>query len=466
MKSITGKSIKTRTTVYLLGITLGVLLFSCALFAQGSFGRILGTVTDQTGAVLPGAVVTVIDTERGIARSLVTDQAGEYNAPNLLPSTYSVRVEMKGFKVLDRPNIVLEVGKELRVDLTPQPGEQTQTVIVEAAAPIVDVTSATLGGTLNNADINDMPLNGRNYQYLLGLRPGVTLYPGGSPWTQSTNNMRPDQTTWMVEGIQNANGFDNTPIAGGSSAITDGARILPIDAIQEFNLMENVKAEYGGKPGAVVNVGIRSGTNQFHGSAYAFGRNGSWDARNVFNPAPHPVNPLDLEQFGGALGGPIKKDKLFFFGAYEGLRDLLGNSFVTPVPYTGPGTTADPAHSMVDAINALQNAGVPVSPVSLKIFGCTAGAAPNCTGGVITNALTNSINYPSTYPNTNVTDNGIGKVDYHINSKHTVNYTLYRSIYTGQGEDFPQVNPVWLNAFPKMPGPPPATGSGRPVPTW
>src|SRR6516162_11818559 len=111
-----------------LGVTLAVLLLSNALFAQGNFGRILGTVTDQTGAVLPGAVVTVMDTERGIARSLVTDQAGEYNAPNLLPSTYTVRVQMKGFKTLDRPNIVLEVGKEIRIDSTPQPGEQSQTI--------------------------------------------------------------------------------------------------------------------------------------------------------------------------------------------------------------------------------------------------------------------------------------------------------------------------------------------------
>ena len=447
MKSTTCGITRARWFVCLLGLTLGLLVLSNALFAQGSYGRILGTVTDQTGAVIAGAAVTIIDTERGIARSLVTDGAGEFNAPTLIPSTYTVRVQASGFKTLDRPNIVLEVGKEIRVDLTPQPGEQSQTVTVEAAAPLVDAASATLGGTLNNADINDMPLNGRNYQYLLGLRPGVTLYPGGSPWTQSTNNMRPDQTTWMVEGIQNANGFDNTPIAGGSSAITDGARILPIDAIQEFNLMENVKAEYGGKPGAVVNVGIRSGTNQFHGSAYAFGRNGSWDARNVFNPAPNPVNPLDLEQFGGVLGGPIKKDRLFFFGAYEGLRDLLGNAFVTPVPYTAPGTPADPKNSMVDAIAALQKANVPVSPVSLKIFGCTTSPLA-CTGGVITNAPTNTTNYASNYPNTNRTDNGIGKIDYRISDKHTVNYTLYRSIYQGSGEDFPQVNPVWINAFP------------------
>jgi hypothetical protein len=142
MTSGTLKTNRAGNTIYLFGATLGLFLLAGALLAQGNFGRILGTVTDQTGAVLSGAVVTVIDTQRGIARSLVTDSAGAYDAPNLTPSIYTVKVEMKGFKVLDRPNIDLGVGKEIRVDLTPQPGEQSQTVIVEATAPLVDAASA------------------------------------------------------------------------------------------------------------------------------------------------------------------------------------------------------------------------------------------------------------------------------------------------------------------------------------
>jgi hypothetical protein len=338
------------------------------------------------------------------------------------------------------------VGKEIRVDLTPQPGEQSQTVTVEAAAPLVDATSATLGGALNNADINDLPLNGRNFQSLMGLRPGVMLQPGGSPWTQSTNNVRPDETSWMVDGILNANAFDARPVAGASSPFTDGATILPIDAIQEFNLMENPKAEYGGKPGAVVNVGIRSGTNSYHGSAYAFGRNGSWDARNLFNPAPNPVLPAELEQFGGVVGGPIKKDKLFFFAGYEGLRSFLGNALQLDVPYIGPGqVVADTKHSMVDAIRAVQAANVPLSPLSLKLLGCTAGATVSCTGGYIQGAPQFSTGYLSTLPNSNTSDNGIAKIDYHINSKHMINGMLYKASYVALGEDFPMVNSAWGN---------------------
>src|SRR5713226_9340579 len=326
MNFLTSKKARAGKVISVLGAALGVLLFSVSLFAQANFGRILGIVTDQSGGVIAGATVTIVDKDRGVARTLITDDAGEYNAPTLIPSTYAVRVEARGFRKLERQNIVLEVGKEVRVDLTPQPGEQQQTVTVTEQLPLVETTNATLGGTLNNADINDMPLNGRNYQYLLNLRPGVMIQPGGGPWTQSTNNIRPEESAWMVDGVINANFYDARPVTGASSYITDGATILPVDAIQEFNLEENPKAEYGWKPGAVVNVGIRSGTNTLHGAAYAFGRSDAFDARNIFNPGPDASGkcsqptcvklPLTLEQFGGVVGGPIKKDKLFFFAGY------------------------------------------------------------------------------------------------------------------------------------------------------
>jgi hypothetical protein len=183
--------IRFHNTVQLLVGTMGVLLLCLPVFSQGNFGRILGDVTDQSGGVVSGATVTVLDTQRGVARTLTTDEAGAYNAPTLIPGNYTVRVEAKGFKKIERPNIVLEVGKEVRVDLTVQPGEQSQTITVTEAIPLIETTNATLGGTLNNTDINDMPLNGRNYQNLMSLRPGVMVQPGGSPWSQSTNNIRP-----------------------------------------------------------------------------------------------------------------------------------------------------------------------------------------------------------------------------------------------------------------------------------
>jgi hypothetical protein len=469
MKSGTLKGHRGGRGVFLLGAILGVVLFSIPLFSQGNFGRILGTVTDQTGGVISGATVTIIDKDRGVARTLTTDAAGEYNAPTLLPGTYTVRAEANGFKRLDRENVVLEVGKEVRVDMTVQPGTQAQTVTVTEAVPLVETTNATLGGTLENAQIQDLPLNGRDYQNLMGLRPGVMLQPGGGPWTQSTNGVRPDESAWMIEGVMNANFYDARPVVGSSSYITDAATILPIDAIQEFNLEENPKAEFGWKPGAVVNVGIRSGTNNLHGAAYAFGREDSFDARDIFNPGPSNGTclpnpgvpavcnklPLTLEQFGGVVGGPIKKDKVFFFAGYEGLRDSIGNAFSIKVPELASQATAanpagDPTHSMVDAIRALQGKGVAVSPVSLAILGCPSGAlatTSTCTGGLIQGAAANSTGYLSTFPNINTSNNGVGKIDYRINSKHTIYGTFWVGDYNSPGgEDHAAVNPNWVDA--------------------
>jgi len=450
---------------------MAVLLLCLPLFSQGNAGRIMGTVTDQSGGVVSGATVTVIDTDRGVTKTLMTNDAGEYNAPTLNPGTYKVRVEAKGFKTIERQNVVLEVGKEVRVDLTVQPGDQVQTITITESVPLVETTNATLGGTLNNTDINDMPLNGRNYQSLLALRPGVVIQPGGGPWTQSSNNVRPDESGWMLDGVINVNFYDARPIANMPSPFTDGATILPIDAIQEFNLEENPKAEYGWKPGAVVNVGVRSGTNTFHGAAYGFYRSAAWDARNLFNPtvssAPikcaanaTPVacdrTPVQLKQFGGVMGGPIKKDKLFFFAGYEGLRSLIGNAIVSGgVPETiTQATVANPAgdttNSMVDAIRAVQAvAGQTVSPVSLALTGCTLGTTVTCGGpsNLFPANPTSNPAYISNFPNSNVSDNGVAKINYNINSKHTLNGTLLIGNYTGDGEDHPLLNRSFLDTF-------------------
>jgi hypothetical protein len=455
-----GWNINFRKMVVLLGGVLGVLLLCLPLFSQGSFGRILGTVTDQSGGVISGATVTVMDTDRGVTKSFVTNDAGEYNAPTLNPGSYKVRVESKGFKTFERQSIVLEVGREIRIDAALLPGAVSDTITITEAAPLVETTNAVLGGTINNADLNDMPLNGRNYQNLVSLRPGVALQPGGGPWTQSTNGIRPDETVWMVDGVINTNMYDARPILNMPSPFSDGATILPVDAIQEFNTEITPKAEYGWKPGAVVNVGVKSGTNQFHGDAYGFYRSAAWDARNLFNPtiesAPETCaptatpaacakTPVQLKQFGGVLGGPVKKDKLFFFTGYEGLRSLIGNAIVTGgVPETI--STGSAKKSMVDAIMALQTAGVAVSPVSLALAGCPTGTlttASVCTGGFWPNNPTSNTAFISTFPNTNVTDNGIAKLDYHINSKHSLNGMLFIGNYTGDGMDHPFVNQIF-----------------------
>src|SRR5882757_8579553 len=328
-----------------------LLVGAAPVFSQTTTGRILGRVDDQTGAAVPGATVTVTDVQRGTTRTVASDTSGDYVVPNLQPGVYKVRAEAKGFKSVERPNVGLEVAQDVRVDLPLSPGQVSETVTVTEEVPLVNTTSATLGGTLSNGEINDLPLNGRNYENLLQLRPGVTRYPGGGFSTTSTNGLRAEDNAYIIEGLLNSEPYSGQGIINGAGIAGDSATILPVDAIQEFNLQENAPAEYGWKPGAVVNVGLKSGTNALHGTAFAFGRDGAMDARNYFNCAddpcafgqsPSPKNPRTLEQFGGSLGGAILKDKVFFFGAYEGQRYDVGNSFggvtspsMIPMPTAG-----------------------------------------------------------------------------------------------------------------------------------
>ena len=215
------------------------MLSSAPLFSQGSAGRILGTVTDQTGGAVAGATVTVTDAERGTSRNLTTDESGEYNAPSLTPSTYKVHVEAKGFKAIDRQNVILEVNGNVRVDIQLQPGDVSQTITVTEEVPLVETTNAELGGTLQNAIIENLPLNGRNFENLLTLRPGVEIYVGGGGWTQSTNGVRPHDNVYMVEGVNSSDPWMAQSIMNAAMAAGDAGTILPVDAISEFKTQVN-----------------------------------------------------------------------------------------------------------------------------------------------------------------------------------------------------------------------------------
>ena len=452
-------------------VMMGALLFSLPAVAQGSFGTILGTVTDTTGAVVVGTKVTVTDTQTGVSRTLTTDSAGAYNAPNLVPGIYTVRAMAKGFKNFVRQGVTVDVGESIRVNCTMQAGAAAETVTVTSGTPLVNTVSTTLGGTITTHQITNLPLNGRNYQYLVTLRPGVEIQPGGGPWTTDANNTRPDDTEFLVDGVNNTSWYDSRSTANDSSPFTDAATILPVSAIQSFDEELNPGAQYGWRDGAIINVGIKTGTNRVHGSLYAFGRDGSWDARNTFNEAPiggqclldpsFPAVcnklPTQLEQYGATVGGPIKRNKLFFFGAFEAERSTLGNEFAVSIPQTGPG--AGPALSEVDAITALQNAGYTtictasatsncLSQQSLDLLGCTGSAAVvgsyNCTGGIIAGDPANSTIYSSTYPIYSTSNNGLIKLNYTINSKNTINGTFWDGYYTSSGQDHATVNPAFL----------------------
>jgi hypothetical protein len=339
--------------------------FTLTTVAQLNLGRIFGGITDESGGSIVDATVTVLDVQRGVTRPLVTDSAGQYSAPSLQPGTYTVRAEAKGFKTIERSDIAVGVGQDIRIDLTLQPGEQTQTVTVTGAVPQVNTTNAQLGGTIENQEINELPINGRQYTHLLDYHPGILAKPGAGSQGFLSNGGRPEAQVWMLDGLYNVNIYNaSSPIIGGATAAAgpDQATILPIDAIQEVNVIENPKAEYGWKPGATVNIGLKSGTNSIHGTAFAFGRNDAMDARNPFLASNQAKAAVELEQWGGSVGGPIKKDKLFYFGAFEAQNYTFGNPKLMQIPTSTPGAGA--GNSFPDAITAIKKLGLMKAPIA------------------------------------------------------------------------------------------------------
>ena len=408
---------------------LCLLALSAPSFAQLNYGRIFGAVTDQSGGSIVGATVTVLDVTRGVSRPLESDAAGEYSAPSLIPGSYTVRAEFKGFKTIERADIVVGVGQDIRVDLSMQPGEQTQTVTVTGEPPQVNTTNAQLGGTIENQAVEDLPVSGRTFMGLLTYKPGVVARPGVTANAYMSNGGRPQHTVWLLDGLYDVNAYHGATgnMGGQGGPSVELSNFLPIDAVQEVNIIENPRAEYGWKPGAQVNVGLKSGTNAIHGTAIAIGNDASLNAKNPFLTAAQPKPTTIMEQFGGSVGGPIRKDKLFYFASYEGQRYTIGSPRTVTEPtaalLTGSGANASsfPA-AIADIIGKGQTA--KLNTMSLAMAGCTAAGACNAANGLFGNAGTTT-SYGFSPNALGRSDNGIGKIDYHINEHHSVNGEFY-----------------------------------------
>ena len=454
-------------TSRLFALSLTVFLLAVSAFGQTTAGRILGTLTDPSGAAVAGATVVVTDTQRGTSRSTTTDESGNYTVPDLQPGTYKIHVEVKGFKTVERPGVQIEVATDVRADFSLQPGQVNEVLTISVEVPLVNTTSSTLGGTLSNEEINDLPLSGRNYENLLQLRPGVMRYPGGGFSTTSSNGLRAEDNAYFFDGLFNSEPYSGQAIVNGAGIAGDSATILPIDSIQEFNIQQNPPAEYGWKPGSIVNVGLKAGTNSIHGTAFGFGRDGAMDARNFFNASPAPKLTRTLEQFGGSVGGPFVKDKAFFFGAYEGQRYNVGNSYggvtspsmqhMAPNGTCSFGFAGDCQNSIPDVIADLESAGntsgFGVDAASLQIAGCTASGT--CNGsGFPTNNQTNigtgltpsqAIGITNGFNNNVHVDNFVTKIDDRISDRHSISGTYFFGNNSGTVEDFPELQQKWLS---------------------
>ena len=306
-------------------------------YAQVAGATLTGTVKDTSGGIIPNAQLTITDVATAVTRTVSSGGAGLYTAPNLLPGTYEVRVTAPGFSTAVQKGITLTVGAQQVLDITMQVGQMTQTVEVTTEAPTVELTSSTLSAQVNAATVRELPLNGRSWTDLANLQPGVAGIETQASFSQGADRGnrgfgaqvtisggRPQQNNYRMDGIS-VNDYSNGPpgsVMGGT---------LGVDAIQEFSVLtSNFSAEYGKSSGGVVNGISRSGTNAFHGSAYEFLRNSALDARNFFDGPVIP--PFKRNQFGVSAGGPIRKDRTFVFGDYEGIRQAKGITNFNTVP--------------------------------------------------------------------------------------------------------------------------------------
>ncbi len=298
-------------------------------------GTIIGRVTDSSGAVIPGATVTLTNTGTKLTRVVVSDTNGEYAAPSLTTGDYTVSAEISGFKTVTVSNVALGVDQHLRIDVKLEVGALTESVTIQAESPLVQTSSSELGTTVSNEQIEALPLNGRNFVSLTRTVPGVLRgIPGANidgagslAWRASAsfsaNGQRARDNNFMLDGVDNNETWLQTVV------------IFPsVDALDEFKLQTSTySAEFGRSLGGVVNLQIKSGTNQFRGSAFEFLRNDAFDANNFFNNRAGRAKPdFKQNQFGGTFGGPVFREKTFFFGSYQGHRETQGQTALSTVP--------------------------------------------------------------------------------------------------------------------------------------
>jgi hypothetical protein len=400
--------------------SLLVLVFLCSttLHSQTFRGAIQGTVTDPQGAVIVAADVTVTNAETGLTRVTKTNDVGDYLFPELPIGTYQVVVKKSGFKDLTVKNVKVEVSSTTRADVQMPLAGATTVTEVTAQVPLVDTVGNNMGGTLEAEQFNELPVNGRDFTKLLVMVPGSGGDPSGaadSPGSFglfSINGNRGRSNNYLLDGTDMNDGYRNLPAINQGGVFGTPATILPVDALQEISIINSTEAEYGRSSGATVNMVTKSGTNRLHGSAYEYFRNNGLDARNFFNPVGSPQNVFHNNQFGFSLGGPLVKDKTFWFASYEGQREGVGIPTVATVP------------SQADINAAIAANGGVVNPVIANLLARKPWPTPNAGGdSLITSDKAN-----------NRVDSVIGKIDQHFGQSDVL---TGRYFYGSSDQSFP-----------------------------
>ncbi len=428
-------------------VSLSVMFFAMAprtAIAQGE-ASINGAVTDTSGAIIAGATVKVKNVEIGTVRAIVTDNTGRYDATSLAVGKYEVSAEQAGFRTEVKTGITLAIGERAQVNLMLDVGGTQQSIRVEETAMQLAVTTADFSGLVGETQVKDLPLNGRSYDQLLTLNPGVVNYTsqraGGIGTSNSVvGNMfsasgrRPQENLYILNGVEftSASEVNNTP--GGTSG-----QLLGVDAVREFSVVTDAYgAEYGKRPGAQINIVTASGTNQLHGDAYEFLRNSALDARNYFDlpQIPH----FERNVFGGSLGGPIRRNKAFLFANYEGFRQSLGLSDVTLVPDAGARAGILPCAALTTVTSSCNASTAPTTVALGKGVANLLNLWPVANGPELTiNGLNSGVAESFSSPQQHIREDfGTARFDQNFSDKDT-----FSAVYTGDdSQSFsPTINP-------------------------
>lgn len=428
----------------ILQLLLFVLLASIAS-AQIDRGAIVGKVVDSSGALVPGADVTVTNKDTGVTLNTQTNDVGEYQFITLIPGTYSVKATAKGFQTSVRDGITLHVQDRLSIEMKMSPGAVAQEVVVTGGEPLLQTEKADIGNVVNTQQVNDLPLNGRRYADLALLEPGVQKF-------YSANNPAPDRFSSNGNSeLQNnflLNGIDNNSWSENLQEFSVQVVQPPPDAVQEFRVQTRTySSEFGNSAGAVVNATIKSGTNDYHGDLFEFLRNSALDANQWANGLSNPVTPkgrFTQNQYGGTFGGPIIKNKTFFFADYQRFSSRRSNTLesTVPTPLMKQGNFTELPQTLSDSpvagqagcivgniIQATSTTGQPcIDPVGSKL----AALFPNPTPGLIKNegqpgSWTGAPDYLYTAVVPDDTYSLDGRVDHTLNSKNNIfgSYSYY-----------------------------------------
>ena len=400
-----------------------LLLVGCAVFHGQTFrGSIQGTVTDSTGAAVAGADVTVANPETGLARTSVTNNAGEYLVSELPLGTFDVTVKKNGFRTQTVKGIKVQVSTSQRTDVQLAPGTVSETVEVNGQPPLVETSENNLGGTLQSQQIEELPISGRDFTKLLVMVPGSGGDPSGvadSPGSFglfSINGNRGRSNNYLLDGTDMNDGYRNLPAINQGGVFGTPATILPMDALEEVSVVNSTQAEFGRNSGGTVNIVTKSGTNTLHGTLYEYFRNNALDARNFFDTTDQPQNAFHNNQFGFSLGGPFVKDRAFWFVSYEGQREGVGIPTLARVP-----TATEITQAMAD------NGGV-VNPVIANLLARKPWPTPNRPFDAQGNNLLASTKA------SNRVDSVIAKVDQHIGPSDLLTGRYY---YGDSDQSFP-----------------------------